>query len=62
MRAVDWSENATQLKTISFVFITFCGTVIADTEVCGTNYGVPEGAPVICPEKVRNEDAVKSEF
>jgi hypothetical protein len=23
IRVIDWSENATQLKTISFVFITF---------------------------------------
>jgi hypothetical protein len=60
MRVVDWSENATQLKTISFVFITFCGPVIADAEACGPNYGVPEGAPAICHEKARNEDAVRS--
>lgn len=70
MRAVDWSKNATQLKTISFVFITFCSPVTADTEAYGTqmgiprndrpNYGVPEGAPAICHEKARNEDAVRS--
>jgi hypothetical protein len=41
IRAVDWSKNVTQLKTISFVFITFCSPVTADTEACGTQMGIP---------------------
>ena len=29
-------------------------------ELAKNNYGVPEGAPAICHENARNEDAVKS--
>jgi len=41
MRPVDWSKNATQLKTISFVFIMFCSPVTADTEACETQMEIP---------------------